>query len=189
MSFSDKIKMWRTDDTVRGIAPWMLGILILTIFLQHFTYLRTNLEETVEGLETRTLYLQQKRSGFCVGDTVRFRSLARPSLYFKTIVAESNAVFSLDDLGYQIDGRTVPMPVEWRAMAELEMGGRETMTVPEGHVLFVNPEFDPEEKYDFWAFETVPRSKVRDRISHILFSRDLSRIGEPVGSASPDCIR
>jgi len=189
MSFFDKIGEWRNDETVRGIAPWVLSILALIIFLQNFTYLRTSLDETVEGLESRTMYVQNKRSGFCVGDMVHFRSSARSSKYFRTVAAESGAVFSLDAAGYQIDGVTVPMPVEWRAKAELEMNEQESLTVPEGHILFVNPEFEAEKAYNFWAFDTVPRSRVTDRISHILFSRDLSRIGEPVGTASPNCVR
>lgn len=189
MSLAEKITGWRTDDTIRGMTPWIIIVMALIIFLQFFTYLRTDLEKTVEGLEPRTMYLQQRRSGFCAGDMVYYRSSNRSSKHYKTVIAESGAIFSLDAAGYQIDGVAVPMPVEWRAMAELEMGERGPLTVPEGHILFVNPEFEAQKKYNFWAFETVPRGKVTDRVSHILFSSDLSRIGERVGTASPNCVR
>jgi len=155
-TFSEKLTAWWANDTARGIAPWIVGLAAFYLITSQVTYLRTKMDVTVTGLETGTIYLRQKKSGFCVGD---------------------------------IDGAAVAMPVEWRAMAQVEMADREVLTVPEGHVLFINPDFDAEKRYNFWAFETVPQSKIRSRVSHILLSRDLSRIGEQVGSASPDCIR
>jgi len=188
-TFSEKLTAWWANDTARGIAPWIIGLAAFYLITSQVTYLRTKMDATVTGLETGTIYLRQKKSGFCVGDIMQFRSLARSSSYFRTVVADSGATFGLDDTGYQIDGAAVAMPVEWRAMAQVEMADREVLTVPEGHVLFINPDFDAEKRYNFWAFETVPQSKIRSRVSHILLSRDLSRIGEQVGSASPDCIR
>ena len=184
-----KLKEWSSDDTVRGLAPWLLLILLMIAFNQRYDYVRTDLVKTVDGFEPRKLYLQQVGSGFCVGDMVQFRSVERSSKYFKKVMADSGAILTLTDNGYRIDETDYPMSAEWLAKAREEMGERTSITVPANQVLFVNPEFATDKKYDFWAFETVPRENVRDWVSHVLFSRDFSRIGEKVGTADATCIR
>ena len=188
-SLTEKAKNWRTNETIRGLVPYLLFFVVLFLLNQRFDYVRTNLTKTADGLETRTMYLRQVGADFCVGDMVRFRSANRRSGIYSEVIAAEGSVFSLTDTGYQIDEKTKTMTAEWLVKARLEMGENETLTVPAGYVLFTNSEFETTRKSKFWAFEVVPRENVTDRVSHILFSRDLSRIGDKVGKADPTCRR
>jgi len=188
-SLIDKAKELHTDVTIRGLAPWFMLFGVLFLLNNRYDYVRTSLTDTVEGFETRTMYLRQVGTDFCVGDMVHFRSAHRRSKYFKKVAAEAGAVLKLTDTGYLIGETTVPMDAKWLAKADEELGESTELTVPAGQVLFVNPEFEADGEYNNWAIETVPRKNITDRVSHILFSRDLSRIGEKVGTADPDCIR
>ena len=184
-----KIKEWATDDAARGLASWVILIAVLVLINQRYDFVRTSVAKTVEGLETRELYLRQIGSGFCVGDIVRFRSAERRSSYFRKVMAEAGSVLTLTESGYRIDKTDAPMETEWTGKARAEMGDAGDLTVADGHILFVNADFDATKDYNNWAFETVPRESVTDWVSHVLFSRDFSRIGDKVGTAVPDCSR
>ncbi len=188
-SLTEKAKNWRTNDTIRGLAPYLLFFVALFLLGQRFDYVRTNLTKTADGLETRTMYLRQVGADFCVGDMVRFLSVNRRSGTYSEVIAEEGSVFSLTDTGYRVDQKTKTMTAEWLVKAGLEMGENETLTIPLEYVLFINSEFETTRKSKFWAFEIVHRENVKDHVSHILFSRDLSRIGEKVGKADPNCPR
>lgn len=184
-----KIKVWSSDQTVRGLVPYLALVLVLFLINQRYDYQRTGLDDTIDGLEPRTLYLRKVGAEFCAGDIVTFRSAERKQKYYRKVIAGSGSIFSLTDNGYQINEATQPMGLTWLVKARLEMGDRDSIEIPSGHVLFVNTEFATKSQTNFWAFETVPRENVTERFSHILFSRDFSRIGERVGTDSPDCIR
>ena len=188
-SLSEKIQAWSADDTVRGLVPWAAVLLALFVVTQRYTIVQSSFTETVEGLETRELYLRDRASEICVGDMVRYRSAERRSKYFKKVMADAGAVFSLTNTGFRIGETDHLMPPDWLAKAREQMGERPALTVPDGDVLFVNPEFESNIDYSNWAFETAPRDNITDRVSYVLFSRDFSRIGDKVGTAVPDCSR
>ena len=187
--FSEKIAVWRTNDTARGITPWVIGLLALYVLASQVTYLRTNMERTVTGLEPGTMYLRQKRAGFCIGDVVRALSAERRESFYAPVAAEAGAEFSLTESGYSLNGQDEVLGADWQMVVREKMGDTATLIVPEDHVFFINSQFDPDVSFNNWAFESVPRRLVRDRVSHILLAHDWSRIGEPVGSTSPDCVR
>lgn len=173
----------RYRDTVFGLAPTLLVLLGVVLLQQRFAYLRTSFAATVSGLETGTMYLRQRGYTACLGDVVHFTSPARSSRYYTVVAADAGAVFAIGESGYSVDGAFQVMSAEWREKAMREAVNGATLTVPPNHILVVNRQFDPAKPYTNWAFEVVPRTEIVDTVTHILFSRDLSRIGERIASA------
>ena len=188
-SLIEKAKAWSADVTVRGLVPWVLLLIVLIALNQRYTIVQSNFTKTVQGLETRQLYLRDRMSEICVGDMVHYRSAERKSKYFKKVMGGAGTVLTLTETGYRIGETDHLMKPEWLTTAREQMGERADLTVPDGHVLFVNPEHKPGDDYNGWAFESAPRANITDRLTHVLFSRNFSRIGDPVGTADPDCQR
>jgi hypothetical protein len=190
----EKAKALGNDETLRGLAPSLLFVFALILLNQRYDYIRTSLTKTVEGFETQTMYLRQIGADFCIGDMVKFRSVERRARfssfkYYRKVIAGGDTVLTLTGTGYRIGDTDFPMSADWSVKARKTNDGQTELTVPPDYFLFVNPDFKAGDKYNDWALETVPRDNVIERVSHIMLSRDFSRIGEKVGTTDPTCVR
>jgi len=174
-------------DTMKGLAPWIILFIIIFSIERHYSYVLTSIDKTVSDFETGTMYLMKFSNKACPGKIVQFRSLERKRSYYRTIRARDGQVFKLTENGYQIDDEKFEMNEDWRTYAKSDLVLKSEVTIKDGHYLFINSEFDTSTKYNKWPFEIVPQDQVKKVVTHILFSRDFSRIGELVSSKNIDC--
>lgn len=179
-------------DTMKGLAPWIILFIITFSIERHYSYVLTSIDKTVSNLETGTMYLMKISNKGCPSQIVKFRSHERKISYYRTIRARGGQVFKLTENGYQIDDKKFEMDMDWQTTAKTELGLKSEITIKDSHYLFINSDFDTSNKYktskyNKWAFDIVSRDQVQAVVTHILFSRDFSRIGELVGPKNSDC--
>ena len=185
-----RIRAFLADDTVRGIAPYVLGIAALVALGWNYGYARTGAIVGTPGLEPHTVYLSRTVDNICAGDAVRYRRPGRlTGSRYGRVEAEAGATVAVEEAGFRVND------IFWalneilveasRLSAEKGTEPVREREVPEGHVLVVRRFGETAEGAPAWMFEMMPRENIRSRITHVLFSRDLSRIGEQV--AGGDC--
>lgn len=184
-----KLQKIMHDDAVRGIAPWAALIAGAIVLQVYFSYWRVPLNANLAGLEPNTMYLINKRSALCVGDIGRFRDSERRVTLHRRVAAKGGQRFSLNQSGYRIDRKEFDADKTWISAAKTVLGERGERSIPSGAFLFINDAFDPASKVNNWPFQIIEARKTKGRISHTLFSRDLSKIGQPIGNADPACVR
>lgn len=181
-------KMPKLDrPTWIGLAPRLMFFAITALLLRLLDPLNTNFEQTIEGLETRSIYARQDASAYCAGDVVEFHETESTRIFFRNVSAVGGQVFSLTMQGYAIDDAASAADENWLAAAQVRFGDRSVIKVPENHYLIINSEFGRDYRSNEWAFDVVPLANIRKRVTHILVSRDLSRIGSRVGPDPADC--
>ena len=185
MIITSKLEHLRDDESVRGMAPWLLlvGVVWGALFWK-FGYLQTSPDWTVAGLETNTIYLKQAPEQICAGEVVAYRSAKGYGEHYRQVAAVSGSTFELTDAGYRIkaDGRSTfhQMDEAWRKAARNELKGRRDLTVPDGHVLIVNTEFGRRMEKNEWPYEILRVRRVKETVTMTLLSWDTARIGQRV---------
>ena len=181
----------RYSDLIYGVAPLVLTLIAIFLVQRHYGYVRTSIDKTVASLQTGTMYLLDRTAPPCAGDAILFASeKMKGRMYYRRISGVTGVQFNLSELGYELEGKSVTMHTAWREKAAQE--AREltgAVRVPDGHVLIVNDDYDAKSAYNNWAFEILPRKFIRAMVTHILFSRQPSQIGERVAISSQDCAR
>ena len=178
-------------ETIIGISPWVALLFVVIIVERHYKYLTTSFDQTLTGLETRTMYLAKVTSSACVGDVVLFRSKRQNSSEYRKITAGPGKQFTITKKGYEIDGVLHEMPQDWTARSAKRMI-LEVLptTVPEGQFLIVNSDFAAYERWrnNDWTFEFIEPEQIRRRLTHIMFSTSFSQIGQSIEAKNTDCI-
>jgi hypothetical protein len=178
----------RYRDTLLGVAPVLIVLAGIFALQRVYGYVITSFDDPVAGLDAGTMYVVKYDVPPCVGDAARFRRPGAGSILFlRRVVAGPGATFTLTDTGYAIDGKPVAMDALWRAKAAVEAGAASSLTIPSNHVLVINTSFKALSKTDNWAFAIVPRDGFVSTVTRVLFSRDLTRIGERVNVTSGGC--
>lgn len=183
-----RMSLDRHRDTIRGLLPTFIFLATAFAISLKYDYLRTSIDKTVTGLLPATIYLLQHDSKACADDVVEYSS-KRPGArsYIRRIAATSGALFSFTEAGYALDGKPFAMQQGWREKALGESKDQGTLDIPLGSVLIVNTEFDPQRPYTNWAFEILPRTQIKSVVTHILVSRDVSKLGERIAAAPGSC--
>jgi hypothetical protein len=174
----------RYQDSIIGVAPTALFLVGILVLQQHYDYVRTSIDKTVAGLETGTMYVLERGNTAQAGETVEYSSKKiKHHKYFRRIAAGPGAIFSITGTGYTLDGKAHDADAAWRDEAAKEAKNQgDELTIPANHVLIINTDFDSKSSYTNWAFEILPRQQIQSRITRVLFSREITRIGERVAA-------
>jgi hypothetical protein len=178
----------RYRDTLLGVAPVVIVLAGVFALQRVYGYVITSIDDPVAGLDANTMYVIKYDLPPCAGDAARFRRAdAGSKLYIRRIVAGPGATFAVTDDGYAVNGKAVAMDAAWRAKAAAEAGAASSLVIPADHVLVVNTEFSARSKSENWAYEVRPRDSFVATVTRVLFSRDVTRIGEPVNERADGC--
>ena len=169
-------------ETVFGAGIWLLVFIAFALLRFQYDYLTTSFDQTVAGLETRTTYLERITSEACAGDIVNYRSPSLERRYIREVEASAGSSFQVLDNGYSIDGTVIEKHENWTQSARQIIGNQTAITISNGQSLIINSEFDPSSERNTWPFEIIENKQIREKITHILFSRDLFKIGSRVGN-------
>ncbi|MET1416334.1 hypothetical protein ABVF61_28950 [Roseibium sp. HPY-6] len=173
--------------TRTGVAPWLLLLAGFAALKGLLNPLYTSFDRTIEGLETKTIYARQSGGTVCVGDMVTFRGTGQRRNHIRRVNAAAGESFSLTPRGYAISGSTISADENWLDAAKEKFGDTASIIVPEDHYLIINSEFGRNMRGNDWAFDVVPREKIRNRVTYILVSRDLSSIGTRLAQDAFGC--
>ncbi|MEM9635665.1 MAG: hypothetical protein AAGA50_30355 [Pseudomonadota bacterium] len=174
-------------QTLIGASPWVMFIAASAIFQYLADPLYTSFDRTIDGLETKTVYARQTGIKNCVGDMVTFRATETGRRYIRRIAAGEGQLFSVNSQGYVIDDVTYTADENWLDAARRQLGNEPSIALPKDHYLIVNSEFGQEWLGGEWAYDVVPSANILNQVTYVLVSRDLSRIGDRLGSGGAGC--
>lgn len=179
-SMSQKNNSTNFDATNKMMLLWSFLFIVLYLALVwRVDFLQTSFDRTVAGLRTNTLYFMRDVGTVCRDDIVKFRSKERKARYIRKVAGSKGDDFRLLNHGYQINGIRFEQDEDWLSAAGKKLADVESLIVPDKHVLIVNSEFGTGEK-NSWPFDILPEEAVSRRITRIVFSRDLSLIGQSI---------
>jgi len=176
-------------ESLLGITPMLLIFAGISLANWNYDYVRTSIDKTVAGLKPATIYLLNRRHSPCVGEVIWYKSKKVVGYgYYRTVAAQTGAVFDISEAGYLLNGKLNEMEKTWVNKATSEAKNQNgAISIPEGHLLIINTEFDPKSERRNWGYEVLPSSQIYATVTHVLFSRDLSRIGTRVSRNADEC--
>ncbi|SFT76880.1 hypothetical protein SAMN05444141_103260 [Pseudovibrio denitrificans] len=181
---SEKDSGFFLRENLLGITPWIAFFGALMLLGRFYDTLPTSFDKTLTGLEPRSVYLQMKGNNACVGDVVFFRSLEKKAFYVRQVSASSGDIFHITPTSYAINEQSFTHSPKWQEAALKQSNGKTDITIPEEHYLIVNRDFGADWAKNDWAYEIIPQAQIRKRVTHIIFTPNLSRVGEKI---SNDC--
>nr|WP_319384896.1 hypothetical protein [uncultured Roseibium sp.] len=170
-----------------GVAPWLFFLAACAALNYWIDPLYTSFDRTVDGLKTKTIYARQSGGAVCAGEMVMFRGTVERGRFIRKVNAGGGEVFSLTPQGYMIGELEAGADESWLKAAHEQFGDTPSLVVPEDHFLILNSEFGRDLRNNAWAFDVVPQANIRNRVTYVLFSRDVSSIGSRVGPDPAGC--
>ncbi|MCV0429040.1 MAG: hypothetical protein K5905_26595 [Roseibium sp.] len=174
-------------QTIIGVSPWAIFIAASAMFQYLVNPLYTSFDRTIDGLETKTIYARQTGGKICVGDMVTFRAADTGTRYIRRIAAGEGQLFSVSPQGYLIDDVAFLADAKWLEVARKQLGNERSIVLPKDHYLIVNSEFGWDRVGGEWAYAVVSSANILNRVTYVLVSRDLSRIGDRLNSDGSGC--
>ncbi len=165
------------SPTFKGFLPWALLFLALFMVQKTLDYRMVRAGRDLAGLEDNTLYAYSTSPALCVNEAVYAKHETRRLLV--TIGSVAGQSIGATEQRQLIDLHAEKLGQAWEIAARKEMAALNFNVIPEGQVLLVNTEFEAENEWHGWAVAVVPDTDILASLSHVLFSRDLGRIGQP----------
>jgi len=176
--------IWKSR-TFKGLVPWVVVFLALFAIERYLDYRIVYKGRDLAGLADNTLYLYATTPELCENQAVYAKLNKRRLLVPIGAVADQTVSATANELS--VDGTAVDLGDGWKAVAISEIAENNIGTIPRGHVLLINTGFQAGHETRGWGVALVPEADVGASLSHVLFSRDFSRIGQPAKELG-DCI-